>query len=99
MNLDKFRDRIDRIDEKLVRLLNERVETAIKLGELKNKEGLPVHDPAREDEVLTRVKNLNKGPLDDKTIETTYRRIIAACLDLQNKREIRNLEYRRLKSE
>jgi len=87
MNLDELRSRIDRIDEKLVRLLNKRAEMAIRVGQLKSKEGSPVHDPEREDEVLARVKKLNDGPLDDKEIDAIYRQIIAICLDLQNKRQ------------
>lgn len=86
MNLDELRNRIDKIDEEVLRLLNERADTAIKLGQLKNKKGSPVHDPARENKVLAHVKKLNNGPLDDETVNAIYRRIISACLEVQSRK-------------
>ena len=83
MSLDDLRREIDGIDGKLVRLLNERADTAIRIGERKVKENSPVHVVTREDEVLERVKELNKGPLPDETVISIYRQIISACLEVQ----------------
>jgi len=83
MNLDALRQRIDRIDEKLVRLLDERAQLAQQIGVEKRKQGLPVVDAAREDAVLRRVRNLTRGPLSRAALAGIYRGIVAACARIQ----------------
>lgn len=85
MSLDGLRQEIDGIDAELVRLLNERAAAAKKIGDHKRLKRAPTQDPAREDEVIARVKCLNAGPLSDEAIDGIYRRIIGACLALQEK--------------
>jgi len=92
MRLNDLRRTIDGIDAELVRLLNERVWSAAKIGDEKRKGGSAVHDPVREDEVLARVKELNKGPLSDDAIARIYREIISVCLDVQKKGRDRSAE-------
>ena len=84
MNLDDLRQEIDRIDDEIVRLLNERAQNAVRIGEEKSRQGTPVHDPEREDEVLRRVKAVNSGPLDSAAMQAVYRQIISACSNLQD---------------
>jgi chorismate mutase len=83
MNLDALRQRIDRIDEKLVRLLDERAQLAQRIGVEKRKQGLPVVDAAREDAVLRRVRDLTRGPLSRAALAGIYRAIVAACARIQ----------------
>jgi len=45
--LDDFRKDIDRVDEVIVRLLNERARVACEIGRLKKAEGVPVYQPAK----------------------------------------------------
>jgi len=64
MPIEELRGKIDRVDSKIVKLLEERVELAGKIGVAKRRRGLPVADPEREREVLIRVTektSLNKG--------------------------------------
>ncbi|MFC1497024.1 chorismate mutase [Verrucomicrobiota bacterium] len=84
MSLDELRCEIDKIDEKLVSLLNQRAHCASEIGKKKNDADMPVHDRVREEEVLARVKSLNTGPVNDGNIESIYRQIISACLEVQN---------------
>lgn len=58
MDIKKLRENIDDIDEKLVALLRERMETAAKIGQYKRENNLPVFDPARERELFERVADL-----------------------------------------
>ncbi len=58
MDIKKLRENIDGIDEKIVALLRERMETAAKIGQYKRENNLPVYDPARERELFERVANL-----------------------------------------
>jgi chorismate mutase len=72
----KFRDEIDRIDEVLVQLLNERAKAATEIGHIKRKFGLPVYVPSREEDVIRHVTSKNPGPLGNNAIRRLFERII-----------------------
>jgi chorismate mutase len=74
--IDDLRQRIDWIDEQIVRLLNARAQCALEVGRCKKTAGLQIYQPAREKEVLQHVNNLNTGPLDDGAIKRLFERII-----------------------
>lgn len=78
-NLERLRRGIDAADIELVSLLNRRIVSALRIGEIKKKLGIAVYDRAREFKVLDRVRRLNKGPLSDAGARSIYRSIIAAC--------------------
>jgi chorismate mutase len=75
-DIDDLRQRIDWIDEQLVRLLNARAECALQLGHLKKERGMDIYQPTREHEVLGNVQRLNTGPLDDGAIRRLFERVI-----------------------
>ena len=75
-DIDDLRQRIDWIDEQLVRLLNARAECALQLGHLKKARGMDIYQPTREQEVLGNVQRLNTGPLDDGAIRRLFERVI-----------------------
>lgn len=58
MDINELRGNIDRIDEQLVDLIRERMETAAKIGEYKRENKLPVYDPARERQLFDRVAQM-----------------------------------------
>lgn len=58
MDIKELRENIDSIDEKLVALIRERMETAAKIGEYKRENKLPVYDPSRERELFDRVAEM-----------------------------------------
>jgi chorismate mutase len=72
----KWRERIDEIDETLVRLLNERAVCAEEIGKIKILLGLEVYSPEREKEVMRNVTKSNPGPLQDEAIVRLFERII-----------------------
>jgi len=74
--LTRLRDAIDRVDEVLVKLLNQRARYAIEIGEIKGVLGLPIYAPEREKEVLHHVENTSDGPLDGQSIRRLFERII-----------------------
>jgi chorismate mutase len=76
LGIDGWRDEIDRIDEELVRLLNERSKCAIEIGRVNREIGQPVYSPAREKQVLDHVTGINTGPLDDEGVRRLFERII-----------------------
>lgn len=74
--MDKFRKKIDRIDEQLVKLLDERMELAFELGKLKKQKGKDVFDAGREKEVFDKLEALPKQTIRDDEIEKLYKEII-----------------------
>ena len=83
MSIEDWRDEIDLIDGELLRLLNARLRIAIKVGALKRAAGLPLNDHEREQQVLSRMRDLNEGPLDDETVARLFRSIIHESRRLQ----------------
>ena len=75
--LDELRQDIDRIDEVLVRLLNERARVACEVGQVKKEQGVEVYQPDREKQVLDHVRGLAvEGPLGPDAIARLFERII-----------------------
>ena len=77
--LDGWRARIDEIDGKLVELLNERARCAIEIGRIKSERGMNVRNPQREQIVLNRAKDKNRGPLDHSAVQRIFQKIIEEC--------------------
>jgi len=73
---ETLRRAIDDIDRSVVRLLNERAGCAIALGRVKKARGLPVYQPAREEEVLRNAERASAGPLEAAAVRRLFERII-----------------------
>jgi chorismate mutase len=74
--LTRLRDAIDRVDEVLVKLLNQRAKYAVEIGEIKGHLALPIYAPEREKEVLQRVEQTSTGPLHGDAVRRLWERII-----------------------
>jgi len=74
---------IDSIDDELLRLLNNRAELALEVGAVKRRGDTSLCDNQREREVLTRLREQNPGPLDEKNVTNIFQRIIDECLHVQ----------------
>jgi chorismate mutase-like protein len=85
-SLDELRSDIDRVDEVLVRLLNERARVACEIGELKKELGVDVYQPEREKEVLAHVRGIAaEGPLGADAIARLFERIIDEARRLERR--------------
>ena len=76
MDIDRIREQIDRLDDALLRIFNERARLALEIGRIKKTLGLPAYDPAREKEIFARVRAANPGPLDDGAIVRMFERVV-----------------------
>lgn len=76
MSIDDLRTEIDRLDDELLRIFNERADIALKIGLIKKEVALPVYDPAREKRIFNRMREHNPGPLDDQAIVRLFERVI-----------------------
>jgi chorismate mutase len=74
--LKRLREAIDRVDEVLVKLLNQRAKYAVEIGEIKGLLALPVYSPEREKDVLRHVEEASRGPLDPPSVRRLFERII-----------------------
>jgi len=79
LTIEELRNRIDVIDQQLVRLLNVRVACAVEVGRLKHEIGLAVYQPDRETQVLGSVRKAATelaGPLTAEAVVRIFERII-----------------------
>jgi chorismate mutase / prephenate dehydratase len=84
--LRRLRRRIDLLDRRIVRLLNERAELARTVGREKAATGRrAVRDPEREREVLLRVSMANAGPTPQADLLAIYRRLFAVARTLEQR--------------
>ncbi len=74
--IEKWREKIDKVDRKLVELLNERACCADEIGKIKEKLGMEAYSPKREEEVLQNVLSANSGPLTNAALRRLFERII-----------------------
>ncbi|MFY0566169.1 prephenate dehydratase [Archangium lansingense] len=81
--LQELRRKIDAVDQRLVRLLNERASLVVEVGKTKRVEGTPIYAPHREAEVLRKVLASNKGPLSDRAMEGIYRELMSGSFALE----------------
>ncbi|MEX2671363.1 MAG: prephenate dehydratase [Phycisphaeraceae bacterium] len=83
-SLAPLRQRIDQLDEQIVRLLNERAKIVVEVGKVKHlNDQAPVYAPDREQVVLDRIRQANEGPLSDLCLEAIYRELMSGSFALQ----------------
>jgi chorismate mutase/prephenate dehydratase len=78
-----LRAQIDRIDEQLLELLNQRAGLAIAAGRHKSHAGRGLYAPEREKRIFLRLERLNAGPLRGESVRAIFREIISGCLALE----------------
>lgn len=86
--LDEIREKIDQIDEQILRYLNRRARLAQKVGKLKSDSEQPTLVPRREFQILRRLFQKNVGPYPNEGVEATFREIFAACRSVQKPVEV-----------
>lgn len=80
----ELRTVIDEIDGKLLDLINRRLTTARKIGQIKSMKQLQVQDRSRERQVLTRLDELNQGPIKADDLHHLFMEIIGITRDIQS---------------
>jgi len=85
VSLEALRQRIDALDNDILRLISERAACAQRVAEIKTdrEPGALFYRPEREAQVLRRIMELNKGPLDSEEMARLFREIMSACLALE----------------
>lgn len=83
MKLGPIRDKIDLLDRQLVELINQRLALAGEIGRIKRDAGGEIYVPEREDAVLRKVAEQNKGPIKTEALRAIYREIMSAAIALE----------------
>ncbi|HYA27034.1 MAG TPA: prephenate dehydratase [Thermodesulfovibrionales bacterium] len=81
--LKRLRNEIDKIDERILELLNRRAGIVVEVAHIKRKENASFYSPEREKEIIQRLTSINKGPFPNSAIKPLYREILSASLSLE----------------
>ena len=83
MEIADWREKIDQLDDEIVRLISERAGAAVAIGEIKQQRGAAIYEPNREQAVFDHVRAINPGPLSAGQIQDIYERIMDVMRALQ----------------
>ena len=78
-----LRQKIDSLDDNILKLLNERAEVVVDVGHLKEGSSADFYVPSREQEIYARLIADNKGPFPDEGVRRVFREVISASLNLE----------------
>jgi chorismate mutase / prephenate dehydratase len=81
--LQEIRNKLDAIDNKLLDLLNERMDLVHQVGHLKAQSGGAIYRPERERAIIDRLDSINKGKLNRAAIEALFLEIFAISRNLE----------------
>ena len=85
MDLSQLRGKIDDIDEELVQLFCARMALSAQVADYKKANGLPIHHPTREREILDKIGKM-AGPDMGAYARDLYGEIFKLSRDYQTKR-------------
>ncbi len=82
--IEELRADLDEIDRKILRLINERMSIARKIGLLKKKHNIPIIDREREEKVYKNaIGHASRLSLDPSRIRSIFHEIIALSTQVQ----------------
>jgi chorismate mutase/prephenate dehydratase len=81
--LTELRKEIDGADARILKLLNDRAKLAMEVGKVKQAKGATVYVPSREEDLVRRLTDMNKGPFPSSGIRPVWKEIISASLSLE----------------
>ncbi|MDP8214504.1 MAG: prephenate dehydratase [Candidatus Euphemobacter frigidus] len=82
MNRKEIQQKLELLDEKLVRLFNQRGRLAEKLERLQSRKSTSADKLTRDEKLLRKITRLNAGPLKPAALRAIYREILSASRDL-----------------
>jgi chorismate mutase/prephenate dehydratase len=77
MEIDPIREKIDKIDEKILNNLNQRARQVLKISNIKKKKKIRRYSPERESRILRRLSRINKGPLEGEDVRNIFIEILS----------------------
>jgi chorismate mutase-like protein len=83
MDIEDWRRKIDELDLKLVKLINERAQCAEAIGRLKRNSDAPIYEPDREKIIFANIARANTGPLTQVQLRQVYERLVDVMRQIQ----------------
>ncbi|MBN2239363.1 MAG: prephenate dehydratase [Dehalococcoidales bacterium] len=84
MSLEELRTRIDQADEKIVRLIAERIRAAGEIGDIKKEQGRQIEDTSREKKVLQQISDVAaEEGLNPEDITRLFRQIMTIAKSVE----------------
>jgi chorismate mutase len=74
--LSEYREKISEADRELLAAINKRIELVRALHEHKRSEGIPLSDPAREQQLVVELQAANKGPISSAGLAALFRHVL-----------------------
>ena len=87
-SIPAIRSRIDEIDDEILMLLKERIDSAKRIGRLKDETSRAKWDPKREREIFDRLIRNNEGIFPERSLFSIFHEIITTCRLSQKKIEV-----------
>lgn len=81
--LQEERNKIDEIDKQIVKLFEERMETASKIAKVKKENNMEIFDSSRENLVIEKVKSYLENKELEKYLENFYLDLMSVSKDYQ----------------
>ena len=82
--LKLIRDKIDKLDTKIMALVSERAKLAKEVAEIKKSQGdRHFYRPERESQVLRKIMDANDGTINNQDMAGLFRQIMSICLSLE----------------
>ena len=88
MELKKYRDQLNDIDDEILALLQKRADIAKQVGSVKAGAGVEIYSPQREREIRNRLKAQNGGKFPEAALEKIWTEIFSASRALQTPERI-----------
>jgi chorismate mutase len=86
--IESLREEINRLNVEIVQKLSERVDVALRIGEVKKRHGRPIVDKSRETKVYQQVRRLaEEREIDSDGAERVFREIIMLCTEAELEEE------------
>ena len=85
MDLKSLREKIDKIDNEILTLLNQRTRAVREIAKLKAKAKQEFYAPHREKKIVERLLKKNKGPLPSEALRGIFQEILNASRSIQKK--------------
>ena len=74
--IEDYREQITAADHALLAAINKRIELVRALHEHKRAEGIPLRDPAREEQLVVELQAANDGPLSPAGVAELFRHVL-----------------------
>lgn len=87
-DLAPLRTKIDKIDRRILELINQRLEVGRAVGNIKKKTGAQILDRNREQSVIDKLLKINQGPATEQLLRYFFDVIITATREIQKSKTI-----------